>query len=347
MGGDSPVVRFVHVGDGKSSRWANRSTLMYVTKACPASNSPRWSCTYVILACTFSAVGLNGCDRGPSDVRPEVSDISAEFGVFWPPWDLERSLSASGEPLLHGELSVFETETGEPNAFGMHVTLLRPHGERDRIRWNEKLAFPEYSWMAKVRVWDRNRKWLWPNLPYLLRAHGEERVERYGGIDPGKGIDNDFAAVLIRPLEHESSGTEKQEPSELERPLVSAEWHSVDTGKPNKRSVVHIARSDDFIVRLLPGSRRSKSGRLGVWLIYADFLGEVTPKNWPSNDEYDGGILAYFEVSWQRNSGGEFEFEIEHLVPPSDTGFDWASWSTGPSALEKNLELIHPSERSE
>ena len=27
---------------------------------------------------------------------------------------------------------------------------------------------------------------------------GKERVDRYGGVDPGKGIDNDFAAVLIR-----------------------------------------------------------------------------------------------------------------------------------------------------
>jgi len=290
---------------------------------------------------------LNGCHRDLSDVRPEVSATSAKFGVYWPPWDLKHSLNASGEPLLHGELSVFESETGKSNAFGMHVTLVRPHGEGDRIRWNKKLAFPEYSWMAKVRVWDRKREWLWPNLPYLLRAHGEERMERYGGVDPKKGIDNDFAAVLVRPIAHELSGTEEQEPEQLVRPLVSAEWHSVDAGEINRRSVVHIARSDSFVVRLLPSSRQSVSGRLGVWLIYADFLGEVTPKSWPPNDEWNGGILAYFEVSWQRNSDGEFEFEIEHLVPPTDTGFDWANWSSGPSALQKNLELIQPSERPE
>ena len=320
---------------------------MYVTEAHPASHSPRWSCTYVILVCTLSAVGLNGCDRGPSDVRHEASDTNEKFGVYWPPWNLDRSLSASGEPLLQGELSVFETETGQANAFGMHITLLRPHGEPDRVRWNKKLAFPEYSWMAEVRVWDRKRKWLWPNLPYLLRAHGEERVERYGGVDPGKGIDNDFAAVLIRPLEHESSGKEKQEPAHATRPMVSAEWHSVDAGKLDRESVVHIARSDDFIVRLLPGGRQSESGRLGVWLIYADFLGEITSRNWPPNPEYDGGILAYFEVAWKRRSDGEFEFGIEHLIPPTDRGFDWASWSTGPSALKKSLELTYPSERTE
>ncbi|MBC8873319.1 MAG: hypothetical protein H8E44_28110 [Planctomycetes bacterium] len=290
---------------------------------------------------------MSGCDRGPSDVRHDVSDVNAEFGVFWPPWNLDRSLSTSGEPLLQGELSVFEAETGPSNAFGMHVTLLRPHGEPDRIRWNKRLAFPEYSWMAEVRVWDRNREWLWPNLPYLLRAHGEERVERYGGVDPVKGVDNDFAAVLIRPLEHESSEIEQQEPAKLPQPLVSAEWHSVNAEKVDRESVVHIARSDDFIVRLLPSGRQSESGRLGVWLIYADFLGEITSRNWPANGEYNGGILAYFEISWRRSSDGEFEFDTEHLIPPTDTGFDWANWATGPSALEKGLELTYPSERSE
>ncbi len=29
-------------------------------------------------------------------------------------------------------------------------------------------------------------------------CHGKARFERYGGVDPGKGVDNDFAAVLIR-----------------------------------------------------------------------------------------------------------------------------------------------------
>jgi len=290
---------------------------------------------------------LNGCDRGSGDVSHGASDTNAKFGVFWPPWNLDRSLSTSGQPLLQGELSVFETETGQSNAFGMHVTLLRPHGEPDRIRWNKRLAFPEYSWMAEVRVWDRNEKWLWPNLPYLLRAHGEERVERYGGVDPVKGVDNDFAAVLIRPLEHKSSGTKEQEPARLPRPLVSAEWHSVDAGTADRESVVHMARSDDFIVRLSPSGGQSESGRLGVWLIYADFLGEITSRNWPENAEWNGGILAYFEVSWQQSSDGEFEFDVEHLIPPTDTGFDWASWATGPPALEKSLELTYPSERSE
>lgn len=316
------------------------------------SNIPRWTSSYVVLIGIFSAVGLSGCDRRSSDVRDRVLNTSGTFAVFWPPHDLGRPLRESDKPLLHGELSVFETETDPSSAFRMHITLRRPDGETDRIRWNEKLAFPEYSWMAKVRVWDRDEKWLWPNLPYLLRAHGEERVQRYGGIDPGKGIDNDFAAVLIRPIERNSSQTKKQETaqsaqprstqSQSTQPMVSAEWHGIDAEKPDMNSIVHMARSDDFIIRLLPSGRQSQSGRLGVWLIYADFLGASLPRNWPAKGEYTGGILAYFEVSWQRNSDGEFRFDIEHLVPPTDTGFDWAGWSTGPSALKKNLQMFHP-----
>ena len=34
--------------------------------------------------------------------------------------------------------------------------------------------------------------------------------------------------------------------------------------------------------------------------------------------------------------------EIEHRVPPTDTGFDWGQWSTGSAAWKKNLELIQP-----
>jgi len=254
---------------------------------------------------------------------------------------LDRTLSTAGQPLLQGELAVFATESSPSNAFGIHVTLLRPHSEADRIRWNKKLAFPEYSWMAEVRVWDRDGKWLWPNLPYLLRAHGEERVERYGGIDPGKGVDNDFAAVLIRPLEHESAETAEPVPAQSARPLVSAEWHPVGAGEVDRNTIVHAARSDDFTVRVSPSGGLPDSGRLGVWLIYADFLGEITSRNWPRNGEWDGGILAFFEVSWQRSVDGAFEFDIAHLVPPTETGFDWANWSTGPSALEKNLEVVY------
>ena len=54
--------------------------------------------------------------------------------------------------------------------------------------------------MKAVRVWDARNQWLWPNLAYLLKLSGLERVERYGGVDPEKGVDNDFSALLIRKI---------------------------------------------------------------------------------------------------------------------------------------------------
>ena len=302
------------------------------------SHRPRWNRWHIVLVC-FISVGLGGCNRRSADEHHEVRNDVGKFSVFWPPRDLDRASTKPDKPLLNGELSVFRTETNPANAFRMHITLQRPNSETDRVRWNKNLAFPQHSWMAEVRVWDLDHQWLWPNLSYLLRAHGEERVERYGGVDPGKGVDNDFAAVLIRALEERPSGTDEREPAYSTPPLVSAEWYFDGVENADKYSVVHVARSDDFTMHFSPTDRQLRSGRLGVWLIYADFLGAGVPRNWPAKGEYEGGVLAYFEVSWQQDSSGEFEFDIKHLVPPTDTGFDWADWSTGQTALKKNLEL--------
>lgn len=184
------------------------------------SNLVRWHCTFAILVLVFSTGGMSGCGGRSRDVPDQVRS-NKEFSVFWPPRDLGRTPGESDKPLLQGELSVFEIETDQTGALRMHITLHRPHEESDRIRWNQDLAFPESSWMAKVRVWDRDHQWLWPNLPYLLRAHGVERVQRYGGVDPGKGVDNDFAAVLIRSLEDESSRTAQQAPALSAQPQTS------------------------------------------------------------------------------------------------------------------------------
>ena len=89
-------------------------------------------------------------------------------------------------------------------------------------------------------------------------------MERYGGVDPGHGDDNDFAAVLIRSLEYTPSRTEEWVHNRSIQPLVSAEWYAVDAENLDKHSVVHVARSDDFSVRLLPAGKQPQSGRLGV-----------------------------------------------------------------------------------
>ena len=296
-------------------------------------------CVSLILVCVSLAGGLCGCSRTSRQEPAKVISPDGGFAVTWPPSDLARRGEEPFAPLLHGELLVDQVESNDGSTFQLRVTLRRPNGDADRKRWNETLAFPEYSWMANVRVWDDEYQWLWPNLPFLLRAHGEQREERYGGVDPAKGVDNDFAALLVRPLNGESTNSRP--------PLVSAEWHPVGAENPGKQTIVHVARSDEFRICVSPSDGRPLSGRLGVWLIYADFLGAATPAAWPVKDEYAGGILAYLEVDWQRNADGQLSFEINHLVPPTDTGFDWEGWSTGAAPLEKNLQLTLPPVSSE
>jgi hypothetical protein len=172
--------------------------------------------------------------------------------------------------------------------------------------------------MRYVRVWDTNNQWLWPNLPYLLRLYGRERIERYGGWDPGKNVDNDFAAVLIR--KYDASGTEL--PETQRRPLVSAEWHPVGLKATDKLSIVHSARSDLFTVHL---EDKARAGRIFVWLVYGDFLGAPVPRDWPKEPEHDGGILAFFQIEWKHGEQG-YTIEAKQQIPRSSTGFDWRRW---------------------
>ena len=100
---------------------------------------------------------------------------------------------------------------------------------------------------AGCGLWDVDEKWLWPNLPYLLRVRGQNRIERYGGVDPGKDEDNDFAAVLIRA--YDATGEVEKAATKL-APLVSAEWYPVGVEDVDRQTIVHAARSDDFILPL-------------------------------------------------------------------------------------------------
>lgn len=205
----------------------------------------------------------------------------------------------------------------------LRTTLTRPSDEAGREFWNSRLAFPEYDWMRYVRVWDADKRWLWPNLPYLLRLHGTERVERYGGVDPAKGVDNDFAAVLIR--KYDVSG--REESMDTRRaPLVAAEWHPVGVTVADKQTIVHVAQSDEFTLHL----GRAETGAQGlarVWLIYADFMGARPPQNWPKAPEFAGGILACFEVQWDLKATPADGISIRAVVPKQDTGFDWERWA--------------------
>jgi hypothetical protein len=247
------------------------------------------------------------------------------FVIHWPTRDPTSAAARSTRPLLRGELTAATMAAREGGqVLRLRITLTRPDDDAARRFWNRSLAFPQHAWMKKVRVWDKTRRWLWPNLPYLLRLPGIERLERYGGVDPGKGVDNDFAAVLIRRY----SGLDAGAVARADRaPLVSAEWHPVGhSGDTQLDSLVHTARSDAFSLQLGAPTPAS-SGRAAVWLIYADFFGANPPANWPREAEFAGGILAYFEVVWRRDASQSWSLDVRQSVPPRGTGFDWSRWS--------------------
>ena len=239
------------------------------------------------------------------------------FRVDWPPQDPTITRRRRTPPLLDGRLVVLAgRQKGEPN-LNVRFELTRADSESGRKRWNRQLAFPEYDWMSRVRVWDDDQKWLWPNLPYLLRAYGDEREQRYGGVDPGKGVDNDFAAVVIKPV-----GLAKVDPN-----LITAEWFGPATGAVDKRSIIHKAISDDLRWTIPVGGSGEQSGVLGVWLIYADFLESSAPDSWPETPEFDGGALAYFSIHWNLDDDGQVTIvKTLNQIPPTATGVDWPSW---------------------
>ncbi len=269
----------------------------------------------------------------PESTPPARLEETLDFGVYWPPQDPESPQGPAGQPLLLGQLRVRQTDSPQADAtHTVSIQLTRPHDEEHRETWNARLAYREYDWMRRVRVWDVDEKWLWPNLPYLLRVHGKDRVERYGGIDPGKGVDNDFAAVLIRACD--ATG-EAEKATDDPAPLVSAQWYPVGVKDIDRQTIVHTARSDDFILSF-DNSDGTLHGRFAVWLIYADFMGAPSPRTWPEELEWAGGILAYFEIDRHVDSSGHCQLNIQQKTPTSATGFDWATWVEPPDAEKLN-----------
>lgn len=250
----------------------------------------------------------------PFTLGKNSSPVTHPFRVDWPPRE-PAEIQSQLPPLLQGKLIVATGMIRGQRCISVRIQLSRLAAEQDRVRWNRQLAFPEHSWMSKVRVWDVEKKWLWPNLPFLLRAFGVEREQRYGGVDPGKGIDNDFAAVVVKPLKdiHDKE------------PEITAEWYPLKPSTVNKQTIVHDAVSADLI---WPAQRKQdQSGELGVWLIYADFLGSPPPRSWPKEQESSGGILSFFSIRWtDEHEKGLTIIEVKPAVPPKATGVDWDKW---------------------
>lgn len=284
-----------------------------------------WS-VVIIFSCAI--ISANGCTSEPYPGQP-LDGTAHDFDIYWPPITPESKSISGRIPLLSGNISFKELRTtGQSGSLEIVVTITRPSDEASREFWNSQLAFSDVPWMDQVRVWDSESLWQWPNLPYLLRRHGQERIERYGGVDPGRLVDNDFAAVLIRSYDvrgkTESSAT-------LKSPLVSAEWRGNIEGNHDIHTLVHVARSDRFKVQLGTTDEK-KSGMLKLWVIYADFLGSRPSTKWPRESEWAGGILTYCEIVWEKTPGQLCRGSVAFLTPPTATGFDWEKWSNDPSA---------------
>jgi hypothetical protein len=273
-----------------------------------------------------------GCHREESLTATESVDhtlgesldrTNCDFSIYWPPKDPQENPAASTKPLLRGTLTLDSKQAaGGAAELRLVVTVTRPSEEADRQFWNSQLAFADITWMNQVRVWDAGKKWLWPNLPYLLRLPGLERIERYGGMDPGKHVDNDFAAVLIR--KYDADG--KVESGETkDAPLVSAEWRADGAARTDLHTIVHVAKSDEFLLHL-GGEKGAARGQVKVWLIYADFLGARPPRTWPRAREWAGGILAFFEIDWETSPGRGCRGTVRRKRPENSTGFKWAEW---------------------
>ena len=265
-----------------------------------------------------------GCNRAETLTAADSLDGAVcPFSVYWPPRDPQDNSPESAKPLLHGNLALDAKLAARGGVeVRLLITVTRPSEETNRQFWNSELAFADIAWMDEVRVWDADTKWLWPNLPYLLRLPGQERIERYGGTDPGKHVDNDFAAVLIR--KYDARG--KAEASETkDAPLVSAEWHAEGMTKTDLQTIVHVAKSDPFLLNLGADNRPAR-GQVKVWLVYADFLGTRPPRTWPQEREWAGGILAYFEIDWEKLPDHVCRGIVRHKRPEEGTRFKWDEW---------------------
>ena len=255
-----------------------------------------------------------------------VSNLA--FTISWPLRTAPVENDNRSLPLLQGTMCarLSESKVGE-HLLQVTVLIDRPSDERRRLSWNSTLAYPQYNWMSAVRVWDKEHRWLWPNLLYLLRPFGIQGIDRYGGWDPGKHVDNDFAAVLVRKYDY--AGKEESTVT-LTNPLVSAEWHAEGVPDLAFNEIVHKVSSDTFLISLC-GKQGTASGQVRIWLIYADFLHSPVPAGWPKEPEFNGGILKFFTITWTNQPGVGCSFEMHEAVPPEGTRFDWKKWINRPA----------------
>lgn len=275
------------------------------------------------LLCTTSCVDRQqGTAPEENDFRSGLPTTQHRFDIHWPLIDPETEDAAETRSLLTGQLQVTQGSSEVSDvSIVISLTLVRPETDAHRTYWNSSLHYREHQWMDRVRVWDVDQKWLYPNLPFLFKLHGVDRIDRYGGWDEGHSTDNDFGAVLIRCVD--VAGQRSAIPA-TDEPLVSAAWYAEGVEDAERRTIAHRARSDEFTIHL-PRKAPESSGRIKLWFVYGDFMEHPVPKNWPQEPELDGGTLAFFHIDWNLTPGRPVEFEISPRTP-EPTGFDWRTW---------------------
>ena len=109
---------------------------------------------------------------------------------------------------------------------------------------------------------------------------------------------------------------------------------------------MHTAKSDEFLVHL-GGETGAARGQVKVWLIYADFLWSRPPRTWPKAKESAGGILAYFEIDWEKSPDRPCRGAVRQRRPQEGTGFDWAKWVVRKEGSDRSEAAVRLSDRAE
>ncbi len=294
------------------------------------------ACMACCCSCSRSETSSTYVEKAKGATKRSLK-VDKAFQITWPLEDPLKPRRVKARTLLAGQLHVETTERGtSPARMTVRITLSRPKDDAFRQYWNEHLMYRQFGWMDQVRVWDTDRKWLYPNLAYLFKLHGVDRVGRYGGWDPGKQVDNDFGAVLIRVFQvsdevgrpekgrAEMERPEKEYPETESAPLVSADWHADDARGVSRYAIVHRARSDDFTINL-PADLKPTWLRAKVWLIYGDFFGQPRPRSWPAESGGVGGALAFFTIDWDYRTKSP-QLPAIQQQRPEPTRFDWTEW---------------------
>ncbi len=236
---------------------------------------------------------------------------------------------------------VFSTETWailvllfdmpDSDTIRVRPRMKRPNSEKFRASWNSEMmtTVPE-DWerdyftrnLTRDEYYDLDDQtgvWFYPNLSEVLSATGP----RYGGYDPYKEVDNDFAAILIH--HYGADGTLRTSAS---NPLISAKWHSVDVTNAGSYDNSHVAGSEQFLL-----TPNKCGGYYVIAMMYADMMGFGSgPRCGPTAKDSNaaGQYLVVVKMEYEKNPTVDgYNIKIKDIsVPDEFLSFDWDVWNS-------------------